>query len=415
MVKEIGEFRQRMKMELRQKISNHFPANFELSQLQKDIVIDQLLNTTPISALATLELSERIYANALLHAVLHNSPNFHGMEAYSQKIAKTMFGKSLFNAFPSDWQFTDVQKGAMVARMLNNIDMQKSDKIPEPKKVMYREELETMLKDSDAAAIFPDVDAVLKRVFPELWETLLVNIHTFVTNTLLRKKTDRSLHDSNNLSPVQKAAVVGRILRMSTIPTICAPYEPYYADAIMFEANGGSLQCPICMEPLVTQTDEGKFDVSNMWFAPQRRTEHWTSHSCGHGCCRSCITQWAETSINDQKMNIKCPVAGCIYRLWDQDLQELVSADAFKRHRERASADYLKHLQESIKKDAQLKGWLKSNARPCPECHVIVSRYEGCDQMTCVCGAHFCYACGFTRCKCSDKSVTRPDIWNPRR
>jgi hypothetical protein len=282
---------------------------------------------------------------------------------------------------------------------------------------MYREELEAMLKDHDAASMFPDIDAVLKRVFPELWETLSANIHTFVTNSVVRVNANGPgyKYNSNHLSNSQKAAVVGRIFRTSTIPAICAPYERYYVDAMMLEASGGSLQCPICMDPLVTETDDDKFDISNMWFPPQRRTEHWTNHSCGHGCCRHCIAQWAETNINDQKLNIKCPVAGCTYRLWDQDLKELVSAEAFQRHREQESADYLKHLKESMKTDPDLKSWLKSHARPCPECHVIVSRYEGCDQMTCVCGTHFCYACGFTQCKCSDKSGARPDIWNPRR
>merc|ERR1712139_482238 len=172
-----------------------------------------------------------------------------------------------------------------------------------------------------------------------------------------------------------------------------------------------TFQCPICMDPLVSITSDGKIDTSNMWFAPLRKTEHWSNHPCGHACCRSCMVKWTETAINDQKLRIKCPAERCPYSLWDQDVQELVSRDVFERHREHKNADYLKHLKESIQENATLNAWLKTNARPCPACHVIVSRSEGCNVMTCVCGTRFCYSCGFQQCKCSVKE--RADIWNP--
>merc|ERR1712151_362972 len=94
-----------------------------------------------------------------------------------------------------------------------------------------------------------------------------------------------------------------------------------------------------------------------------------------------------------------------------QDVQDLVSCELLGRHRERKNADYLQHLKESVQENTALKSWLKHNARPCPACHVIVSRSEGCDVMTCVCGTRFCYKCGFQQCKCSAKE--KGDIWNP--
>lgn len=171
--------------------------------------------------------------------------------------------------------------------------------------------------------------------------------------------------------------------------------------------------CPICMEPLVKSLPNGGVDTSNIWFAPNRKTEHWNKQACRHLCCRSCMSKWAETAINDQMLTIKCPAVGCSYCLWDQDLKVLVSQEAFARHQDHKNRDYLKHLRLTIQKDDALTTWLKSNARPCPDCHVIVSHSEGCDQMMCICGARFCYKCGYKKCQCRSHR-NREDIWHPR-
>jgi hypothetical protein len=81
----------------------------------------------------------------------------------------------------------------------------------------------------------------------------------------------------------------------------------------------------------------------------------------------------------------------------------------FKRHQEHKHADHLKNLRAIIKHDDVLLQWLRSHARPCPDCHVIVSRSEGCNTMICVCGTRFCYACGSKKCECSIKN--RNSIW----
>jgi len=129
------------------------------------------------------------------------------------------------------------------------------------------------------------------------------------------------------------------------------------------------------------------------------------------------MSQWAETVINDQKTSVKCPVPGCSYRLWNQDLKELVTKKVLRHHKEHESSNHLKVLAKlsKSKTDDDLKSWLKQNARPCPACHVIVSRSTGCDTMTCVCGTIFCYACGFKDCKCRTNKEARPDIWKPHK
>lgn len=233
-------------------------------------------------------------------------------------------------------------------------------------------------------------------------------------------------HFPYNMTDLQKKDVIAKILESNS----CAALSSMGRNLDAFGVNGEALRwyeravmscvqdrssnfhCPICLDPLVTQSIYNTIDTSGMWFAPLRKTEHWTNHPCGHACCRTCMGKWAETAINDQKLRVKCPAECCSYSLWDQDLRELVSEQVFERHQEHKNADYLQHLKKTVKKDISLKLWLKSHARPCPDCHVIVSRSEGCDAMTCVCGTRFCYACGFKSCKC--RSSKRADIWNPK-
>lgn len=218
-----------------------------------------------------------------------------------------------------------------------------------------------------------------------------------------------------NLTELQKKAVINRIFQIFSSSELLAlqPQLNCYADALMIEAGQNTaFQCPICTDQLITQGADGVIDTSNVWFAPHRRTEHWSNNPCGHTFCRSCMARWAETAIDEHKLRIKCPAAGCSYSLWQQDLQELVRCESFARHQEHRNADYLQHLRACVKDDAELKTWLKSNARPCPDCHVIISRSEGCNFMQCVCGTRFCYKCGCKQCRCN-AGRRRADIWNP--
>ncbi|KAK4230734.1 hypothetical protein QBC38DRAFT_468680 [Podospora fimiseda] len=48
--------------------------------------------------------------------------------------------------------------------------------------------------------------------------------------------------------------------------------------------------------------------------------------------------------------------------------------------------------QEKFDRLATKKGW-----KPCPNCKSWTEKTEGCNQMTCPCGAHWCYRCGHTR------------------
>merc|ERR1712187_141242 len=98
---------------------------------------------------------------------------------------------------------------------------------------------------------------------------------------------------------------------------------------VLLQDKSSKFHCPICMDPLASLTVDRRIDTSNVWFAPLRKTEHWSNHPCGHACCRSCMTKWTETAINDQKLRIKCPAENCPYSLYDQYVQDLVSCELF--------------------------------------------------------------------------------------
>lgn len=220
-----------------------------------------------------------------------------------------------------------------------------------------------------------------------------------VTSLLWRKEVAKGIVQNVQVKELAEAEARG--------------FSTLIRDAIqrMITAGSSIISCPICMFPLVSISDRGELDLSNMWCAALRKNEHWSNHACGHTFCRSCMERWAETAVNEHKVRIRCPAEHCSYSLWDQDLVQLLSRSMFIRYKEHKHADYLQNLRTIADKDDNLMRWLRQHARPCPECHVIVSRSEGCNTMTCVCGTRFCYACGCQPCQCGNKS--KDDIWKP--
>eukprot|EP01105_Mastigella_eilhardi_P011213 TRINITY_DN2594_c0_g1_i6.p1 TRINITY_DN2594_c0_g1~~TRINITY_DN2594_c0_g1_i6.p1 ORF type:complete len:455 (-),score=84.35 TRINITY_DN2594_c0_g1_i6:364-1659(-) len=44
--------------------------------------------------------------------------------------------------------------------------------------------------------------------------------------------------------------------------------------------------------------------------------------------------------------------------------------------------------------DSETANWFKSHTKPCPKCHNLIERRDGCNLMTCRCGQYFCWLCG---------------------
>lgn len=170
-------------------------------------------------------------------------------------------------------------------------------------------------------------------------------------------------------------------------------------------------ECPICLEPMVSENEIGVHQVRPSWSPAPFQIRDFKNDPCGHVCCRSCIKTWAESEINAGKTQIKCPVIGCSYKYFQQDLEHLVSSTSYERYKEYKNADHIGRLRNELSNDKGFCDILKKIAMPCPDCHVIVSKSQGCNHMACVCGAHFCFACGCTKCECG--SGKRSDPWNP--
>jgi len=142
-----------------------------------------------------------------------------------------------------------------------------------------------------------------------------------------------------SLSERQKLVVVQRLLVKCSLSELRSfgrddvasqSSETAWKDALQSAMQSSSeFTCPICMDPLIQLSNTGEPITSNIWFAPIYKNEHWSNQPCGHACCRTCMGAWAESSINDQKANIRCPAANCRYSLFDHDLWNLVSVDAF--------------------------------------------------------------------------------------
>mmetsp|Transcript_49583 Transcript_49583/g.153068 ORF Transcript_49583/g.153068 Transcript_49583/m.153068 type:complete len:312 (+) Transcript_49583:216-1151(+) len=267
---------------------------------------------------------------------------------------------------------------------------------------------------------------------PKLVEEAGLKVKLEWYGNLYEELSPRCLRSSDGAIGMFRAEVLGWFMRAHSTVELLSLFDKSVAmhfawhDAIQAaKEHSDKLRCPICMEPFLSiqiVKEDGLIDLDRRdivsgetqttWTPSLRRTEHWKSNPCGHVCCKPCMESWAAASIHDSKVHIRCPAVGCSHVLWDHDLKPLLNEEEWERYVERRDADHLTKLKDDMK-DPELSKWLKANARPCPDCHRIVSRSAGCDQMKCVCGADFRYCCGFKKCQCSVPAGARGDIWSP--
>jgi len=121
-----------------------------------------------------------------------------------------------------------------------------------------------------------------------------------------------------------------------------------------------------------------------------------TSPTCGHRVCVECFKTYLEIELNEGKIKILCPENGCFQQLTDADMVRFFSFEKIVGRLEKAKArhlDYLKVLGSSEDDpDSQFLAWAKENTRTCPQCRVIIYRFEGCDSISCTCGYNFNWA-----------------------
>ncbi|KAK4132251.1 hypothetical protein BT67DRAFT_435611 [Trichocladium antarcticum] len=118
------------------------------------------------------------------------------------------------------------------------------------------------------------------------------------------------------------------------------------------------------------------------------RFEHGAIRVCRnrHDWCRGCLHNAVETALRSVSDPTCMPVQCCGDRI-------LPMEDAEAVRRARAAGDTQAVIDRSVIRMAQNT---KSRGlfQFCQRCHRLVSRAEGCNHMTCVCGHDFCIICG---------------------
>ena len=188
--------------------------------------------------------------------------------------------------------------------------------------------------------------------------------------------------------------------------------------------------CPICLCP-VEETDMCRLEL------------------CGHGYCKPCLTLQIQTAIRDREFPVCCSAEDCDEPLMTRDFKTQIRFGTIKQSSlgnaalnsfiSKQSGKYKfcitpdcpmvytvsssgerfvcgicsKHIctkchleyhngltcdmYESAKKDGDsVLKWLQedpNNRKKCPKCDFGIEKIDGCDHMTCKCGAHICWKC----------------------
>ena len=90
---------------------------------------------------------------------------------------------------------------------------------------------------------------------------------------------------------------------------------------------------------------------------------------------------------------LQCPSCfSTICSACDEEAHEGMTCQERRLHKDPAEQDRLFNV------------WANEHGKQCPECRRVIEKNEGCNHMTCRCGAHFCWQCG--------KSFSAAEIYN---
>ena len=187
--------------------------------------------------------------------------------------------------------------------------------------------------------------------------------------------------------------------------------------------------CPICLCPV----DETRYILQ----------------CCGHQICPECIDSQVKTAIKDRNFPIVCEKENCGEKLFFRDLHEILKPPQYKELVDNAKNHFISTCDgkyafcptpncpsiyrvvkrqegegklfccpecfksictrckvdmhdgvscafNELNQDDQLKKWLRStnkNVKICPKCSGILEKIDGCNHVTCKCGAHICWMC----------------------
>ena len=139
--------------------------------------------------------------------------------------------------------------------------------------------------------------------------------------------------------------------------------------------------CPICLDE-IGESDDG-------WPAAVR------CGACRGTFHRACASQHCLASADSGRLPPRCPT--CPEAWPARTVKAALGPDAAAKAKYNTAARGLNELRTRRRADnaataAEMRGL---GVRPCPTCGALVEKSDGgCDNMTCRCGAKFCFQCG---------------------
>ena len=140
--------------------------------------------------------------------------------------------------------------------------------------------------------------------------------------------------------------------------------------------------CPICLDEIGEASDDG-------WPAAVR------CGACRGTFHRACASQHCLASADAGRLPPRCPT--CPEAWPARTVKAALGPDAAAKAKYNTAARGLNELRTRRRRDdaatrAEMRGL---GVRPCPTCGALVEKSDGgCDNMTCRCGAKFCFQCG---------------------
>ena len=117
-----------------------------------------------------------------------------------------------------------------------------------------------------------------------------------------------------------------------------------------------------------------------------------TQFVCGHGYCEECAAQYVVSKVHEGRTNIRCPECDDVHSTLEQATVLALLPDEMKQHyRDSFGCNRPGAARYDTAMDALMRQGL---VMQCRNCQHGIEKNDGCDHITCRCGAEFCWSCG---------------------
>ncbi|KAF2076028.1 hypothetical protein CYY_002688 [Polysphondylium violaceum] len=131
---------------------------------------------------------------------------------------------------------------------------------------------------------------------------------------------------------------------------------------------------------------------------------------CAFSFCIGCRNEWHEGLTCKEWLEVNTTIQECSIMVKnDMDYYNhgvnnpFINQDYLKTLTKRQRKKYLKNFKRNIhdrsffnnliKRDGIVSDWIRLNLKICPHCTALVEKIDGCNDVRCICGNHFCFGC----------------------